>query len=143
MKITSITVKKIKTHPTAKSSMATYLRHSLPRLYAQILKQTQFLNKFIDENHKISIYERLHCIEHSLSDRPKCQHCKENYVVRFIKEKECYAKWCSPKCQASDPECIMKSKATRKERYDDENFTNETKRKRTIKKKKPERWKLR
>jgi len=58
--------------------------------------------------------------------------CKENYVNRFIKEKNCYSKWCSPSCQASDSECIQKGKETKKEKYGDENFNNAKQRKQTL-----------
>ena len=135
MTITSITTKKIRQYPVARSSMATYLRHSLPRLYSQIMKQTQFLDKFANEKRNVSIYERLYCIEHNLDDRPKCQKCKSKYVVKYLKDKDCYTKWCSPKCQASDDECIEKCKATRREKYGDENFNNKDQRSETLKKK--------
>lgn len=58
--------------------------------------------------------------------------CRENYVSRFIREKDCYSKWCSPSCQASDPACIQKGKTTKKEKYGDENFNNVEKRRATI-----------
>ena len=57
--------------------------------------------------------------------------CGKRYVMRFIKEKNEYSKWCCPSCQASDPECIAASKTTRKERYGNENFNNATQAKET------------
>lgn len=61
--------------------------------------------------------------------------CKKNYVRKFMKQQDCYSKWCSAHCQASDPECLAKSKQTRKERYGDENFNNLPQRTDTLKSK--------
>lgn len=123
MKLTKTTIAKLRKCQIALSNLNRYLKNHYPRLHAQILKQTSFLEKF-ESKYPISILERLYCIEHDLSDRPKCKMCDERYVMRFIKEKNEYSKWCCPSCQASDPECIASSKRTRKEKYGDENFNN-------------------
>lgn len=106
-----------------------FIKNHYPDLYGELATRTSALDKFRSKIKcgkllDISIFERLYCIEHGLVDRPKCKVCGKNYVMRFIKEKNEYSKWCCPSCQASDPECIAASKTTRKERYGNENFNN-------------------
>ena len=101
------------------------LQRKCPRIYQWILDQTHFLDKYdvIKGNkHSLSILERLYCIAHGLKDRPLCQKCHKNHVCSFDKQKMEYRKWCSPRCQASDPSCIASSKATRKSKFGDENY---------------------
>ena len=135
MKLTKITINKIYAYPIAKSSITQYIRKHFKQLFRQIMQQTSFLDKFEQHNKKISLFERLYCIVNELTDRPKCQYCKSNYVNRFIIEKNQYGKWCCPKCQASDNECIQKSKNTRKQKYGDENYSNKKQTLKTLKQK--------
>ena len=98
-----------------------------PRIIAFIYKNTEFLDKYdVIKNgrHSVSLFERLFCIQHNLTSRPKCQKCHTNEVCGFDAMKRQYRKWCSPQCQASDNECITKSKLTRLELYGDENYIN-------------------
>ena len=104
-----------------------YLKNHYSELYNKILERTSFLSSVHlkgRKNNSVSLYERLYCIKNSLYDIPKCQHCKAKYVARFYTHLDEYSKWCSTKCQVSDPECINKSKKTRLELYGNENFNN-------------------
>lgn len=108
-----------------RSVFGLYLKNNYVRIYNWIMQQTQYLDKFnkiINGKNTLSIFERLYCITHNLTDRPLCQHCHQNYVNGFNLQKNEYRKWCSPKCQASDQSCIEKSKCSRKEKYGDENY---------------------
>lgn len=88
-------------------------------LYAEILRLTKGLDKFRPKplrNGKqpnVSFFERIYCVKNGLTDRPKCRTCGIKYVCGFDTAKGEYRKWCCPKCQASDPECVEKSKKTR------------------------------
>lgn len=99
-------------------------------LYAEILSLTECLDKFRPKplrNGKqlnVSFFERIHCIRHGLNDRPRCRTCGMNYVCEFDTAKGEYRKWCCPKCQASDHECVGKSKKTCFLKYGDENYNN-------------------
>jgi hypothetical protein len=111
----------------SKDNLNRYLKNHYPDIYNEIQKQTEFLNKFIikgNKNKQISLYERLYCIEHNLTDRPLCKHCGSNYVCNFNRKTNDYGNWCSPKCQASDKTCIEKSKKTKLNKYGNENYTN-------------------
>lgn len=121
------------TSHVSRDNTARYMRNHSPKEYNELLRLTDFLRKFDseDKNHKISIFERIYCIEHNLSDRPLCIHCHTNYVCSFDKVANQYRKWCSARCQASDGSCIRKSKMTRKSKYGDENFANVEKSKQT------------
>ena len=95
---------------------ARYMRGHFSAEYAALLEATSFLDKFDkpdDKNKKISVFERIYCLRAGLTDRPKCRHCGTEYVCGFNKQVREYRKWCSAKCQASDPECVAGSKATR------------------------------
>jgi hypothetical protein len=111
----------------SKDNLNRYLKNHHPDVYNEIQSRTINLNKFIvdgNKNKQISLFERLYCIEHDLSDRPKCNNCNTNYVCNFNRQTNEYSKWCSPKCQASDKECIKKSKQTKLSKYGNENFSN-------------------
>ena len=59
----------------SRSNKCRYVRNHYHRIYKAILKQTSFLDKFAKDSSnpvEISIFERLYCIEHNLSDRPIC-----------------------------------------------------------------------
>ena len=102
-----------------------YLKNHYLDLYEELMVKTSFLNKFEDPSDKnkiVSIYERLYCLKNELKDRPRCKVCHTEYVCRFIRGDNTYSKWCSARCQASDPECISKSKQTRKNKYGDEKY---------------------
>lgn len=99
-------------------------------LYAEILSLTKGLDKFrpkplrSGKQLNVSFFERIYCIRHGLNDRPRCRTCGVNYVCGFDTAKGEYRKWCCPKCQASDHECVGKSKKTRLLKYGDENYNN-------------------
>jgi hypothetical protein len=71
-------------------------------------------DKFLRENHKeyydnlfvfvkeenISLSERIYLYQNNLSEKPKCQYCKEN-KTNFIKFYKGYTKYCSRKCAAT------------------------------------------
>lgn len=106
------------------------VRRNRPDLYVEILRLTEGLDKFrpkplrSGKRLNVSFFERIHCVRHGLKDRPRCRTCGVNYVCEFDRAKDEYKKWCCPKCQASDPECVKKSKKTRLLKYGDENFNN-------------------
>ena len=115
-------------------TIKTLLKNKYPRIYQWILEQTTFLDKYDkvkNGKHSLSIFERIYCIEHNLKERPLCQTCHKNAVCDFNKQKMEYKKWCSPSCQAKDPSCIAASKATRKAKYGDENYSGIDKAKET------------
>lgn len=87
--------------------------------YDSILKHTSFLDKYKNT----SFRERIYCLLNNLSERPVCRHCKTKSVRSFNDQKNTYSKWCSPKCQVSDKECITKSKHTRLTKYGNENYS--------------------
>jgi len=93
-----------------KFCLAQFIKMTHPNLYDDVIQQTSFLDKFATSKRKISFKERLYVLKHGLTDRPVCKMCKTAYVSGFDKHNECYRKWCGPKCQAADPECIAKSK---------------------------------
>ena len=56
-------------------TIKTLLKNKYPRIYQWILEQTTFLDKYDkvkNGKHSLSIFERIYCIEHNLSDRPIC-----------------------------------------------------------------------
>ena len=126
----------------SKYHLPQYLRKHYKRIYNRILNETEYLNKFSKTGipEEISLFERLYCILNDLSDRPLCQYCKKEYVSRFSITLNSYRKWCGPSCQASDPECITKSKQTRKEIYGYENYHGVEKAKETRYKKNNGKW---
>ena len=104
---------------------ARYMRGHFPAEYSALLEATSFLDKFDvpeNKNKKISIFERIYCLRNGFIDRPKCKHCGVEYVCGFNKQLREYRKWCSAKCQASDPDCIAESKMTRLNKYGDETY---------------------
>lgn len=126
----------LKNSNVSRSNFNRFLKNHYSDLHIEISKRTRNLDKFKNKikNGKfldISIFERLFCLRHNLDDRPKCKQCKSEYVSRFIKKTNSYSKWCSAKCQASDPECIKASKSTRKLKYGNCNFNNSDKSKTT------------
>ena len=74
-------------------------------------------------------------ILHGLVDFPRCATCGSNEKFKHVNVNPFngYAKHCSLKCGTSDASAIAKSKATRKEKYGDENFSNPLKTKQTMK----------
>ena len=117
-------------HNLRLDNLNTYIKRHYPDVYDELNKHTAFLNKFkVVKNGKmgdISIIERMYCLQHNLTDRPKCAVCKENYV-RFISNENRYAEWCSIRCSCKDKRTIAKGKKTRLERYGDENYVNSDK----------------
>ena len=106
----------------SRDNSAKYMRNHFPSEYEKLMKATQFLDKFDkpdDKNKKISIFERIYCIEHGLTDRPKCKHCGTKYVCSFNKQANEYRKWCSAKCQATDPDCRRAVESTKLKLYGD------------------------
>lgn len=97
--------------------------------YKEIEQLTYQLNKFktfkpgTQKLLDVSIYERIYCIKHNLSDRPKCKVCGKNYV-RFINKKQEYAKWCSISCSCRDKETIEKARKTKLKLYGNETYVN-------------------
>lgn len=112
------------TKTISRDNTSRYMKNHFEKEYNELLKLTSFLDKFDseDKNKKVSIFERIYCLEHNLSDRPKCQNCKTEYVCGFNKLTNEYKKWCSPKCQSSDKNCINKSKETRLNKYGSSNY---------------------
>lgn len=134
MKITPKIVNSILQLNVSRSNLNRYIRNHYKLIYARILEQTKFLNKFANDSNNstyISIFERLYCILNDLTDRPLCQKCHENYVSGFNLYSMSYSKWCCVSCQASDPECISKSKASRKKIYGNENYNGVEKSRKT------------
>ena len=127
------------------SNLNVWIKRHHPSLYAEIAEKTKELDKFRTFKHgtqkllDVSIFERIYCIEHSLTDRPICQTCKNKYV-RFIKEKREYAKWCSISCSCKDESTIEKSKQTRLKRYGNQTFNNVNKAKQTRMSKNNGKW---
>lgn len=124
-------IKEIQTkHNLRLDNLNTYIKRHYPDVYDELNKHTEFLNKFkVVKNGKlgdISIIERMYCLQHNLTDRPKCAVCKEKYV-RFISNENRYAEWCSIRCSCKDKRTIAKGKKTRLERYGDENYVNSDK----------------
>jgi len=107
-----------------------YLKRHYTELYLEIERRTINLNKYKKtvqrktgaKVHDVSIFERIYCLEHELSDRPFCKKCGKNRVNRFIISDKVYGKWCSPTCQASDPDCIAAAKKTCEKLYGDANY---------------------
>lgn len=111
----------------SRDNLNRYIKNHYPELHSEIHERTKELDKFdVPEkrNKRISLYERLYCIEHDLTDRPKCKLCGEKYVNGFIKHENKYRKWCCPSCQVSDPDTQMKISSTKLEKYGDSNFMN-------------------
>ena len=111
----------------SRDNLNRYIKNHYPELHSEIHERTKELDKFDvpgDKNRRISLYERIYCIEHDLSDRPKCKLCGEKYVNGFIKHENKYRKWCCPSCQASDPDTRKKIANTKLEKYGDSNFIN-------------------
>lgn len=109
----------------SRDNCARYMKNHFPEQYKEILEKTVLLDQYDvpdDKNRRISIFERVYCIEHGLSNRPLCKACGKNHVCGFDKVKNEYRKWCCPRCQASDKSCVKKSKNTRLSRYGTENY---------------------
>jgi len=109
-----------------KNGIVTRLRNSYHRIYEFVMKQTSFLDKFI-ETRKVSFFERIYCLQNDLKDVPLCKNCHKRHVNNFNIQKNMYNKWCSPSCQAGDKECLASSKKTRLEKYGDEKFNGTSK----------------
>lgn len=111
-----------------------FMRNHFPDQYRHIVERTEFLDRFDvkkTKNSRISMFERVYCLEHGLDDRPRCKTCGEKYVNRFNKQLNEYGKWCSAKCQASDADCVEKCRKTKLERYGDEKYVGSDKAKDT------------
>lgn len=96
----------------SRDNASKFMRNHFAEHYNELMRLTNSLDKFDikhDKTTKISIFERVYCIENGLTDRPKCANCGENYVCKFNKQKNEYSKWCSAKCQASDKSCVEKA----------------------------------
>jgi hypothetical protein len=114
------------TQKISKDNTNRYFKNHFPNEYNQLLDLTKELEKFNSEtnkNKKISIFERIYFIKNNLSDRPKCKCCQTNYVCGFNKQLNEYKKWCSPKCQSSDKDCLNKVKQTKQLKYGNENYS--------------------
>ena len=118
----------------SRDNLNRYIKNHYPEIFSYICDKTKALDKFSIPNNKnkqISIFERLYCLQNNLIDRPKCKKCNKNYVNGFNIAKNEYKKWCCPSCQASDNDCIEKSKNTRKIKYNDKNYNGKLKAKQT------------
>lgn len=115
-----------KKHNLIKDVLAQYIRRHYPEVFAELHDKTSFLDKFrFVKNGKlrdVSIQERMYCLEHNLTDRPKCAVCGKEYVSRFIIHEDRYTPWCSISCSCKDKATIQKSKQTRKDRYGCETY---------------------
>lgn len=98
-----------------------WFKRHCPEAYAKLLELTSKLDRYEQAGSKyyhVRLLERVYCLEHGLDDRPLCQACgRERTCGFFLYPEPGYSLWCSPSCQASDPSCASKSKATRKARY--------------------------
>lgn len=59
----------------SRDNCARYFRNHYPDEYRRMMQATSFLDKFEVEgakNKRISIFERIYCMEHDMFDRPKC-----------------------------------------------------------------------
>ena len=133
MKISHKTINKILKLHIAKCNLNRYIKNHYPLIYKQILKQTSFLSKFskVDDLSDISIFERFYCINNNLHNRPLCKNCGSNFVTSFNKQTLSYRLWCSPKCQATDKDCIDRVKKTKLNKYGNENYNGIEKSKNT------------
>ena len=123
-----------KKYDVSSCNLQRYIKNHYPKIYKQIEEKTTKLEKFKSAKNKfrISIFEKIYCLEHNLDDRPLCKVCGKNYVNRFNVQTLEYGKWCSPACQASDKECLEKSFKTREEKYGTKSYINVEKSKITI-----------
>ena len=122
-----------KKYNVSSCNLQRYIKNHYPKIYNQIEEKTKKLEKFKSAKNKfrISIFEKIYCLEHNLDDRPLCKTCGKNYVNRFNVQTLEYGKWYSPVCQASDPDCIEKSFKTREEKYGSKTYINVEKSKQT------------
>ena len=119
----------------SKSNINRYIKNHYSALYNEIEKRTIELNKFKEmrttKNGKklrdISIFERLYCLQHNLSDRPLCIECHRKYVAGFSKTMQSYASYCSQQCQNHSSIQVRKGLETKKLKYGADNVVNQKK----------------
>ncbi len=112
-----------------------YIKNHQTELFQEILNRTNFLDN------DASIQERIYCIEHSLTSRPKCNRIECSNLVKW--NGYSYSVHCSPRCSTLDPfvrkkyndtnirlhgdanyNNMEKNRHTKKEKYGDENYNN-------------------
>ena len=100
-------------------------------LYKQYKGLKEYLNERFEDTNDTS--EVLYRIKHSLNEPEKCCICGNN--VKYSKFNKRYNKYCSSKCQNSDPEKIKKDKKSKEEKYGDPHYNNMKKNNETCQKK--------
>lgn len=104
------------------SNINRFLRNHYSSLYDEIERRTIKLNAYkkTRPNGKlqdISIFERIYCLLHGLSDRPLCKTCNKKPVAGFMPYNNAYADYCSHACQTHSPICIAKQQQTKTCKY--------------------------
>jgi len=84
------------------------------------------LTTFIKDITRKSLRERLYCIINNIKEIPTCSQC--NNCVNFNGK---YHRNCSKQCSDKDITKIVKAKQTKLERYNNENYNNQSKHKST------------
>ena len=94
-----------------------------------LLKKNEELKEYINNRYSDSTSnkETVYRIIHDIENRPLCYCGKQ---VSFS-SKNHFNKYCSSKCQNSDPEKIAKDKKSKLEKYGDENYNNIEKNRKT------------
>lgn len=93
-----------------------YLKNNHNELYSEIRKRTSFLDEH-SNGKPTSIVERLHCLEHNLTNIPICKNSKCNNEVKWDKSRRIFMPYCSDKCASTDPEFWKRVRNTSMERY--------------------------
>lgn len=101
-------------------------------LYDMIIKNTQFLSEYC------RFTERIYCVIKNITEIPKCPVCGNH--VNFSGITKGYMKHCSIQCVNRNKEIKKKIKDTKRERYNNENYTNVKKQKQTLSTKTRKEW---
>ena len=83
-----------------------HLRKFHKPLFDEILHRTEFLNVFyLEHNKSVPMPARLYCIEHNITEHPKCQNpnCPNHNFVDWNRNTKSFRKYCCNTCATSDP----------------------------------------
>lgn len=77
-----------------------------------ILRETKFLDRIPNLTPKTRVY----CLLNGVTELPRCRTCGKE-MFRNARSGTGFAKYCSPKCENSDPDVMKKMNDTNLERY--------------------------
>lgn len=74
---------------------------SKKRFVQKIVNELKTITSFLGNDKRIQVSTRIYCLEHNITERPRCNHPNCNNYTKFYNIKEGFANWCSNKCSKS------------------------------------------